>query len=224
MTSVWTTCRRKHRNYQMRPQGREVRAIRTDQARQTGQAPPTGREDPMVRAKTLERRRYSTTEGRPGVTMVSAGFSCTVQPDRTSIVATLAKERLAMEVAELDHVIVDDRDRADAGSRERRNDRAPDAARAHYRDARGLELLLPDSADLWQDNVPRVAVELVVGEPHCPVEPKPPAPRSVSLSSATSRKFAFRSGAGTSCAIRSPRRTSNGSLPRLARMTFTSPR
>ena len=87
-----------------------------------------------------------------------------------------------------------------------------------------LSLLLPDSADLRQDDVPRVAFQLFVGEPHRPVEPKPPAPRLVSLSSATSRKSALSTGAGTSCAIRSPRRTSNGSLPRLARITFTSPR
>ena len=86
-----------------------------------------------------------------------------------------------MEVAELDHIIVDDRQPADARAGERRDDRAADAARADHRDPRCLELALPDAADLRQDDVPRIAFELLVGEAHRPVEPKPPAPRLVSL-------------------------------------------
>ena len=136
----------------------------------------------------------------------------------------LAEQRLAMEVGELDHIVVDDRQLADARAGERRDDRAADAAGADHRDPRCLELALPDAADLRQHDVPRIAFELFVGEAHRPVEPKPPAPRLVSLSSSTSRKAALSTGAGTSCAMRSPRRTSNGSLPRLARITFTSPR
>ena len=73
----------------------------------------------------------------------------------------LAKERLAMEIGELDHVVVDDRESPDTGAGERRDDRAADAAGADHRDARGLELPLPNAADLRQDDVPRVALELV---------------------------------------------------------------
>src|SRR5258708_22877856 len=136
----------------------------------------------------------------------------------------LAKQRLAVEVGKLDHVVVDNRQRAYAGAGKRRNHCAADSARADDADRHGLELALPDAADLRQDNVPRIALDLCVGEAHRPVEPKPPAPRDLSPSVSTSRNAAFRTGAGTSWAIRSPRRTSNGSLPRLARITFTSPR
>jgi hypothetical protein len=59
---------------------------------------------------------------------------------------------------------------------------------------------------------------------HRPVEPKPPAPRIVSPSSPTSVSAARRTGAGTSCAMRSPRAIGKGSAPRLARITLTSPR
>ena len=47
----------------------------------------------------------------------------------------LAEERLAMEVGELDDIIVDDRQPPDAGAGQRRNDRAADAAGADDRDA-----------------------------------------------------------------------------------------
>src|SRR6185369_8233614 len=97
-------------------------------------------------------------------------------------------------------------------------------ARADHGNACRFQFLLPDAADLRQHDLPRIAVEFGVGEGHCPVEPKPPAPRAVSLSSATSTKLALVTTAGTSWAMRSPRRTSNGSELRLARMTFTSPR
>ena len=65
-----------------------------------------------------------------------------------------------MEIGELDHVIVDDRQPPDAGAGERRDHRAADAARADHRDARRLELLLPDPADLRQHDLPRIAFEL----------------------------------------------------------------
>src|SRR5437868_3286952 len=142
---------------------------------------------------------------------------------RISLIA-FAEERLAMQIADLDHVIVDDRQSAHARACKRRYDRAADPPCADHRDGRGFQLALPHAADLRQHDVPRITFELPVGEGHRPVEPKPPAPRLVSLSTATSTKSAFSTGAGTSCAMRSPRRTSNGSEPRLARITFTSPR
>ena len=58
----------------------------------------------------------------------------------------------------------------------------------------------------------------------CPVLPKPPSPRAESGSASTSSKRPRETGAITICAIRSPRRTTNGSLPRLARITPTGPR
>src|SRR5690348_10384165 len=134
------------------------------------------------------------------------------------------EHRLAVKIADFDHVAIDDRQSADPGAGKRRNDSASDAAGAHDCDARRLEPALAEDAHLRQHDVPRITVELVVGEVHRPVEPKPPAPRVVSLNAATSRNRAFSTGAGTSCAIRSPRRTSNGSDPRLARITLTSPR
>src|SRR5947209_10246447 len=136
----------------------------------------------------------------------------------------LAKQRLAMKIGELDHVIIDDRQLADPRSCERRNGRAADAARANNCDRCVFKLALPHPADLAQHDLACIAVKLVVGEVHRPVEPNPPAPRLVSLSASISRKFALSSGAATSWAMRSPRLTSNGSEPRLARITFTSPR
>src|SRR5690348_821703 len=136
----------------------------------------------------------------------------------------LAEERLTLKVRFLDHVAIDDRQRANAGTREAGDHGAADAAGADNGDPRFLEPALAETADLRQDDMPRVPFELRVGKAHRPVEPKPPAPRLVSLSARTSRNAALSTGAGTSCAMRSPRRTANGSLPRLARITFTSPR
>ena len=135
-----------------------------------------------------------------------------------------AIDRLAVKIGDLDHAIVDDGQLTDTGTGKRRNDGATDAAGTDDDNFRFLELALPDAAKLWQNDLPSVSVELVVGQDHCPVEPKPPMPRVVSPSWVTSRKLAFSRGAGISCAIRSPRFTANGSLPRLARITLTSPR
>src|SRR5437868_10443124 len=129
-----------------------------------------------------------------------------------------------MKIGELNHVGIDDRQPADSRTRERRDHRAADPAGTDHRDLRRLELALAHPADLRHDDMPRVATEFFVGEPQRPVEPKPPAPRDVSPSTSTSQNAALSTGAGTSWAMRSPRRISNGSPPRLARITFTSPR
>ena len=57
-----------------------------------------------------------------------------------------------------------------------------------------------------------------------PVEPKPPSPRTVSLSSCFSSKSAQRKGAITICAIRSPGATVCGVVLWLWRATMISPR
>jgi len=137
---------------------------------------------------------------------------------------TLAEERLALKVGFFDDVTVDDRQHADTSAGQGGDYGAANSPGADDGNPRFLEPSLTHPADLRQDDVPRVPLELSVRETHCPVEPKPPVPRPVSPSTSTSRNAALRTGAGTSCAIRSPRRTSNGSVPRLARMTFTSPR
>ena len=136
----------------------------------------------------------------------------------------LTKHGLALEVGQFDQVGIDNRQRADPCSRKCRNDRAADAAGSNNCDRGSLQLALADSANLRKHDVPSVALELRVSEVHRPVEPKPPAPRLVSPSVSTSRNAALSTGAGTSWAIRSPRLTSKGSEPRLARMTLTSPR
>ena len=69
---------------------------------------------------------------------------------------------MTLEVAELDPVAVDDRQMADARPGQRWNDRRTDPTSTDDRDPRDLEPLLSDPADLRQDNVPRIAVELVV--------------------------------------------------------------
>ncbi len=137
----------------------------------------------------------------------------------------VAEDGLTLQVRAIDDVVVDDRQASDAGAGEARDDRAADAARTDDCDACRLQPALPDAADLREDDLPCVALQLVVAEfGHRPVLPNPPLPRAVSSSSCTSVKWARSTGAGTSWAMRSPRRISNGSSPRLARMTFTSPR
>ncbi len=138
--------------------------------------------------------------------------------------AFLRIERLTVKIGDLHDVIVDDGHPTDPGSGERRNDGAPDPAGTDHRYLGGLQFTLPNTPDLRQNDVPGIALELMIREAHWPVEPKPPAPRLVSPRTSTSRNSAFNTGAGTNCAMRSPLRTSKGSLPRLARMTFTSPR
>src|SRR5205814_3157960 len=61
-------------------------------------------------------------------------------------------------------VEVDDADRADAGSREIERDGRAEAARADAEDLRRLQLALPLDADFRQDQVPAVALEVVVGQ------------------------------------------------------------
>ncbi|OBY05559.1 hypothetical protein BAE36_18940 [Rhizobium leguminosarum bv. trifolii] len=50
---------------------------------------------------------------------------------------------------------------------------------------------------------------------HTPVEPKPPAPRAVSLAAVISATRAWGTGAITIWAMRMPREMTNGSSPRL---------
>src|SRR6476659_159352 len=95
------------------------------------------------------------------------------------------EEWLAMQIRQFHLVGVDDRKVADARPGERRDNRAADAAGADNCDFRCFELALPYPADLRQDDVPRIAVELSVGKVHRPVEPKTPTPRLVSVNSAT---------------------------------------
>ena len=94
----------------------------------------------------------------------------------------LAKERLAVQVTELDDIVVDDRDLPNSSAGKRRNDGASDTPCADDRNTRLLQLTLSGAADLRQDDMPGVSLQLRVGEAHWPVEPKPPAPRDVSLS------------------------------------------
>src|SRR5437868_7198902 len=118
-------------------------------------------------------------------------------------------DRLALEVGQFDPVAVDDGEVADPRPGQRREHARADPAGADYCDSRGLQPLLPGAADLGQDDVPRITVELVVAENHWPVLPKPPWPRPVSHNSSTSSKAATVTVAGTSWAMRSPRRTAN---------------
>ena len=103
-----------------------------------------------------------------------------------------------MKVGELDNIVVDDRQPPDPGTGERGNNPASNASRSDDGDRCSLELALSDSADLRQNDLTSVSLELSVREGHWPVEPKPPAPRLVSLSVSTSRKLALSTGAGTS--------------------------
>lgn len=69
-----------------------------------------------------------------------------------------------------------------------------------------------------------VKFERAYSAPCPPVEPNPPAPRSVASSSSTSRHSPCVTGETTNCAIRSPRWIGKLSSEWLIRITFSSPR
>src|SRR5438874_10491957 len=71
-------------------------------------------------------------------------------------------ENLPLQVAEVDDVEVDEADRADAGGREIHRNRRSKSAGANAEHLRRLELALPVDADLRHDQVPRVALHLVI--------------------------------------------------------------
>ena len=71
---------------------------------------------------------------------------------------------LALQVAGVDDVEVDEAERADAGRGEVERERRAEAAGADAEDAGGLQLLLAFHADLGQDQVARVAGDLFVGQ------------------------------------------------------------
>ena len=75
-----------------------------------------------------------------------------------------AVEDLALQVAQVDDVEVDDADRADAGGGEIHRRRRPEAAGADAQHLRGLQRALPVHADFRQDQVPAVAPDFVGGE------------------------------------------------------------
>src|SRR5215208_3148676 len=94
-----------------------------------------------------------------------------------------------MQVAELDHVVVDDRELADAGTRKRGDNRAADPPGANDRDVRCLELALPDPADLRQDDVPRVTLEFLIRQiNHQPSFPRKRKSRSRSRRSGSKER------------------------------------
>ncbi len=69
---------------------------------------------------------------------------------------------LPLQIAEIDHVEIDEADAADAGGREIQAQRRAETAGADEQHARGLEALLPVHADLGHDQVPAVAGDLLL--------------------------------------------------------------
>src|SRR3954447_23237056 len=137
----------------------------------------------------------------------------------------IAKHPLPLQVRPIDDIVVDDRQPTDSRTGQGWDQRTSDSSCTDDEDARGLEPPLAKTANLREHDMARITLELIVIEiAHRPVLPNPPAPRVVPARASTSMRLAWSTGAGTSCAIRSPRRISNGSWPRLARITFTSPR
>ena len=71
---------------------------------------------------------------------------------------------LSLEVAGIDGVEVDEADRTDACGREIKGKRRAQPAGAYTQNLRSLQLLLALHTDLWQNQVPRVARDLIVGQ------------------------------------------------------------
>ena len=71
---------------------------------------------------------------------------------------------LALQVGQLQPVVVDDADGADAGRREVQRERRAEPAGADDQHAGRLQLRLADAADVLQQDVPGVAADFVFGE------------------------------------------------------------
>src|SRR5688572_18547988 len=71
---------------------------------------------------------------------------------------------LPLQVAEVDDIEVHDADPADAGSREIHRRRGAETAGTDAQHAARLQLALPVDADLRHDQMPAVALDLVVGQ------------------------------------------------------------
>src|SRR5207244_12894605 len=80
----------------------------------------------------------------------------------------VAMDDLAMQVAQVDSVVVDNAERADAGRGQIERRRRTEAARADEQDFGRQKLALADGADLGQDDVARVAARLVHRERGAP--------------------------------------------------------
>ena len=71
---------------------------------------------------------------------------------------------LPLQVACVDHVEIDEAESADAGRGQIERERRAETAGSHAENARGFQLLLALHAHLGQDEVARVAGEIVGGE------------------------------------------------------------
>ena len=75
-----------------------------------------------------------------------------------------AVDDLALEVAEVDHVEIDDANPSDTGGGQIHRDRRAEPAGADAEHAGSLQLQLPLHADLRQDQMTAVASDLLIGE------------------------------------------------------------
>ena len=73
-------------------------------------------------------------------------------------------DHLALEVGDVDLVVVDDPQRADAGRREIQGSRGAESARSEQQHLGVEQLLLALDTDLGQQEMPRVALPLLGGE------------------------------------------------------------
>jgi hypothetical protein len=77
-----------------------------------------------------------------------------------------AVQHLPLQIGQVDAVVIDDAERADARRGEIEEEGRAQPARAHHQHPRFEEALLPDPADLRQDDVAGIALKLGVGEVH----------------------------------------------------------
>ncbi len=73
-------------------------------------------------------------------------------------------DHLALQIGEVDGIVIDDADGADAGGGEIKQQRRPQATGPHHQHLGSQKLQLPVFADLIEDDVAGVAFQLAVGE------------------------------------------------------------
>ena len=95
---------------------------------------------------------------------LSAWIDCSAESTFGVADAVGRVDHLALQVREVDDVVVDDAERADAGRGEIQRGRRAEPAGAEQQDLRVEQLLLALDADLRDEHVARVAVALLCGE------------------------------------------------------------
>ncbi len=204
-------------------------STRTSYVRGAARSRPT---DPPERCGMLPRRRHQHRRRRspaPTARAGTPGRRCLQRPARTT---DRADRRTASRAATAAAVARPAGRRARQSRSESQSaldpttkPRSHEAAMTRWDDERtSPNLTQPANRNQPDETRRNQAQPDETRRPVHPVDPNPPAPRSLSGSADTVSHVTRVTGATTSCAMRMPRSIVTGAAPRLMSATFTSPR